>query len=309
MDSPFSLARNQVFDDSEADVILQSSDNVEFRTYKSLLSLASPMFHGMFALPAPHKSDSTDEMRDGLPVVQMAEESTTLEKLLMFCHPAHAPTLNTLDEIKGVLATAKKYGMVGAEERAARFLRQFVVNEPLRVYCIAWNFQLEEEARLAARRLLASPLLPRRHVKELNYVPAIALHRLEEYHYSCQRTAKTVALAYGWINKEALIRFDAGLLCYSCTNGGDMTPVCNGHSISARSWWIDYMKAAAVALQERPCGATVKDPELLNNVFRKAAHCTLCRESVFTEMTEFCEIFAREVDRATELVNLELEEA
>ena len=44
------------FDSLHADVILRSSDNIDFRTFKLLLSLASPFFEGMFEmhhLPMP----------------------------------------------------------------------------------------------------------------------------------------------------------------------------------------------------------------------------------------------------------------
>ncbi|KZP05265.1 hypothetical protein FIBSPDRAFT_680381, partial [Athelia psychrophila] len=60
------------FDDHKADVILRSSNNVDFRCYKVLLSFASTFFDGMFSLPQPNGADSDgDAMKDGLHVVPM----------------------------------------------------------------------------------------------------------------------------------------------------------------------------------------------------------------------------------------------
>jgi len=57
------------FDDPKADVILRSSDNVDFRCYKLLLAFASPsFFEGMFNLPQPTGDHVMGETRDGLPV-------------------------------------------------------------------------------------------------------------------------------------------------------------------------------------------------------------------------------------------------
>ena len=45
------------------------------------LSYASPVFKDMFRLPQVPQGDNSNEMRDGLPVVQVTEEKTTLEML------------------------------------------------------------------------------------------------------------------------------------------------------------------------------------------------------------------------------------
>ncbi|KAH9992394.1 hypothetical protein BJV77DRAFT_1109915 [Russula vinacea] len=41
------------FDDAQADVILQSSDQVHFQVFKNILSLASPIFADTFSFPSP----------------------------------------------------------------------------------------------------------------------------------------------------------------------------------------------------------------------------------------------------------------
>ncbi|EIW75069.1 hypothetical protein CONPUDRAFT_66183, partial [Coniophora puteana RWD-64-598 SS2] len=41
------------FDDPEAEIILRSSDNVEFRVFKSFLAFSSSIFRDMLSLPQP----------------------------------------------------------------------------------------------------------------------------------------------------------------------------------------------------------------------------------------------------------------
>ncbi|KAG7094135.1 hypothetical protein E1B28_007747 [Marasmius oreades] len=278
-----------LFNDAKADVILRTV-GVDFRMYKSLLSLASPFFDGMFTLPQP-----------------TSKSSRAVEKLLMFCHPAHSPVLETLDEVRLVIEPAVKYDMAGVVQRIVMQFAKFIDQAPLRAYCIAWQFKLRDQVQQAAEHLLKQPLLPRRFVKELDLIPATALHRLHEYHYSCGKAARAVATAFGWIDVSSYIRFEAGPVCYSCSNGGETVTGYDNQSISARSWWVEYMRETAVLLQERPCGATVKDPELLNKTFRRAVQCRDCKDRVLMEMQEFTGDFASEVERTTAMITLDID--
>jgi BTB/POZ domain len=65
------------FNNLKADVILRSADNVDFRVFKSILSLSSPIFDDMFALPQVSGADNRNEMEDSLSVVQLAEDKKT----------------------------------------------------------------------------------------------------------------------------------------------------------------------------------------------------------------------------------------
>jgi len=291
---------NPPFDDRKADVILRSCDGVDFRMFKSLLSFASPFFEGMLALPQPAASaDSVNETKDGLPIIQIPEKSGAVEKLLMFCHPACAPILQNLDEIQEVLAPAIKYDMVGVVKRVGEMLKPFAEKEPMRVFCITWQHRLEDEARVAAKHMLRLPIFPRPYVRELESITAGTLHRLEGYHYRCGKAARAIATSFGWISLPSLIQFGSG--CWNCSRGATVTVL--GGQLCARNWWMDYMRDASDALVERPCGATVKGPEIMNKALKKASECAQCRERVFVEMTEFSDLFAAEVEKATSCVS------
>jgi 4-hydroxyphenylpyruvate dioxygenase-like putative hemolysin len=58
-------------DTSEADVILQLSDHVNFRVHKLILVSSSQFFKEMFSLPQPPDG----EVMDGLPVVHVSEDA------------------------------------------------------------------------------------------------------------------------------------------------------------------------------------------------------------------------------------------
>ena len=294
---------NPIFNDVKADIVLRTVDGVDFRMYKSLLSFASPFFEGMFSLPQPESRSTALQNHNGLPIVPMPESSKAVEKLLMFCHPAHCPILESLDEVRLVLEPAVKYDMAGVVKRVVIQFDPFIAEEPLRSYCVAWQFKLHDQVQQAARLLLKQPLIPRRFVRELDLIPATALHRLHEYHYSCGKAARAMATAFGWIDMASYIRFGAGGVCFECSDGEAVTGYDN-QEIPSRTWWMEYMQEAALLLQERPCGATVKDPDLMNKTFRKAVQCRHCKDRVFTEMQEFTEEFAREIERTTAMVRV-----
>ena len=99
------------FDHAKADIILRSSDNIDFRVFKLFLSLASPFFETLFDIPQPTEENGDQEIKDGLVVVPVAEGSKTLDALLRFCYPctlADDPKLEVLKDAMDVLEAARK---------------------------------------------------------------------------------------------------------------------------------------------------------------------------------------------------------
>ncbi|KAL6300885.1 hypothetical protein BKA93DRAFT_800099 [Sparassis latifolia] len=150
------------FDNPAANVILRSSDNIDFCVHSVILSEASPFFKDMFSLQQPlvdhTKPDGLDEYRDGRPVIVVGEDSRTLDSLLRLCYPITDPELKELTEVRAVLEAALKYQMEQATAIAAKALRTFAHGEPLRIWAIACRLRLEVEARYAAGLSLAQPI-------------------------------------------------------------------------------------------------------------------------------------------------------
>ena len=65
------------FDKLSADVILRSSDRVDFRVHRTILVEASPVFSDMFSLPQP-----TAEMIDGCAWVRLHDDPSDVLHLL-----------------------------------------------------------------------------------------------------------------------------------------------------------------------------------------------------------------------------------
>jgi hypothetical protein len=74
---------SETFDVSDADLIIRSSDFVDFQVHKLLLSMASPFFKDLLSLPQPSDSKTVD----GLHVVQLLEDSELLNSLLSMLYP------------------------------------------------------------------------------------------------------------------------------------------------------------------------------------------------------------------------------
>jgi BTB/POZ domain len=73
------------FDVPDANIIIRSSDLVDFRVHKSVLAMASPFFKDLLSLPQPSDSESFD----GLHVIRLPEDSELLGSLVSMLYPMH----------------------------------------------------------------------------------------------------------------------------------------------------------------------------------------------------------------------------
>ena len=95
----------------EANIILRSSDQVNFRVHKSLLAMSSPFFEHLLSLPQP--SDS--EIVDGLPVVQLFEDAELLSSLVSLLYPIPPVIPGSYEKVFALLAACQKYDMVSIQ--------------------------------------------------------------------------------------------------------------------------------------------------------------------------------------------------
>ena len=104
------------FDDAEADVILRSSDGVDFRVHKLLLSLVSTFFRDMFSLPhVGHGGpDDGDRVTGGAqtPVVEVEENADLVEKFLRWCDPRCTPS-PIAEDVNALVMISAKYDEEG----------------------------------------------------------------------------------------------------------------------------------------------------------------------------------------------------
>lgn len=264
------------FDDPRADVILRSSDNVDFRCHKLLLAFASPSFFGgMFNLPQPADDQGTEERKDGLPVIPVTEKRQVLERLLRLCYPStivDPPTFPALEDVRAVLEATIKYEMDKLEHHVRKVLvaPQFIENEPMRVFGIACHFRLEKEARIAAKYTLRHKIQLLPYVPELEDMTGGDHHRLLEYHAECSRIAKTVADISTWIESDSFVWFQ----CTSHDDLGYPLFISRNRKQTTRCWWWDdYMVPASEDLERQPCGQTVLRVELIEEALKSSRLC------------------------------------
>ena len=79
----------------DANLIIRSSDLVNFRVHKPVLAMASPFFKDLLSLPQPPDS----EVVDGLPVVQLSESSELLNSLISILYPVPTVMPNSYDKV------------------------------------------------------------------------------------------------------------------------------------------------------------------------------------------------------------------
>lgn len=187
---PMASTAPHPFDDPTADIVVISFDGVSFALHKIILSLASEFFRDMLSLPQPatplllKSSDLTGDAK--VPTIAVSERSDVLERLFRLCYPVDDPVMDTIDEVCSTLEAAMKYQMSEAIKITKRKLLKLAVSEPLRVYCVACRFSLEEEASAAAKEVFKQKA-QENYVAELEETSIGAYHRLLSY---CERRGR-----------------------------------------------------------------------------------------------------------------------
>ncbi|KAG2137599.1 uncharacterized protein EDB93DRAFT_1253606 [Suillus bovinus] len=299
------------FDHPKADIILRSSDRVNFRVFKLFLALASPLFETMFELPQP-AVETNDNTKDGLPVISMQENRKTLDTFLRFCYPstlAEDPSLESLTDIKAILGVARKYSLDLIEKRVCQALAnpKVLEAEPLRCFAIARNARLKHETITAARYTLRQPLIPA-WFPEIEMITSSDLLTLLTYHKKCSIAVASLSLNLDWVKNH-----------YGNLNGGDWSgPDCKCARKSQLTGTIfgphtplpsktTYMKEIFDLLKDTPSGAIVKLEAGKTIQKVRSEGCDTCSARVKTCMDEFSDLLALNVDKATASINLDID--
>ncbi|PFH50234.1 hypothetical protein AMATHDRAFT_4143 [Amanita thiersii Skay4041] len=175
-----------------ADVIICSSDSVNFYVIRSLLCCVSLPLRDMFQLNRGPAIEH-NVMKDGLPVIDFAENSETLYLLLTLLYPrGEEPGLDDCSLFWRVGKAAQKYCMDVIEAKLQRLIRSSTLmqSEPLRMYAILVNLGWNEIASLAAQNTLATPLEKLVGVNELREISGADYYTFLEYRLRCSKSAK-----------------------------------------------------------------------------------------------------------------------
>lgn len=135
-----------------ADLILRTSDQVDFYVHKLLLRMASSFFTDMFTVACEEKSTQPvmSSRTPSLPVVDVQESSSTINSILRICYPVDEVSETSLDKVADILEVALKYEIPKAISRMKKELLGYVSTNPISVYAKACALGLEFEACQAA---------------------------------------------------------------------------------------------------------------------------------------------------------------
>ncbi|KAH9166769.1 hypothetical protein EDB89DRAFT_1891104 [Lactarius sanguifluus] len=172
---------------SEADVVVRTSDLTTFLAHKSVLASSSLVFRDMFTLPWP----PNNEMVNGLPVVDISEDSELVRSLITMLYPIPSELPASYDRVLALLAAAQKYEMDAVQSS----IRAEVARGPsptldgvlaFRAYAIASSSGLTPEMEMAARLTLDQPMTFEHLGDELRLCKGWALRKLSRFRTGCR---------------------------------------------------------------------------------------------------------------------------
>lgn len=284
---PPSTIAQPPFDDVNADIVFHTSDHVDFRIFRLILTLSSPFFQGMFSLPQPSDTSSPSAVTatrttNGTPektppTVDVPEDSHTLDALLRFLYPnTHTPMFRNLTHARRVALAASKYHLVVALDKIAHQVKaRYVTEHPLEVYLFACQMGWEAVARAAARGCLDPVRVFGEHGERgreedadvLGYPGAgIAYHRLEAYRYACRRALEQQLNDMGLFDDEGT----CGRGADSEDEGGDNAGIS---SDCLSRWTAQYLANIKLAVLKCPRKETLDDMSLTPDL--SCSHCDI----------------------------------
>jgi hypothetical protein len=288
------------FDDRNCDIILRSANGVNFHVFKLILSLVSPVFKDMFALP---QSESRSDV-SSVPVIAVPESSTTIESLLLLCYPAATPTFGSLDDAKVVMKAASKYDMQTALSRAGDLvMAQFLPDHFLELYALSCRFGWPHHAQTAATKALEKRGLgrPSNMFDGMQDITAVDYHRLLAYHYKCGIAAQAVGSSLSWLG-FSYRHIQMWREC-SCRSGTGVILQADFGNVKVAPWFYEYLVSCGKELLARPCESTLMEMSSYNRAITKATECAYCRITVVENMDRFRTSYIAQVKKVIATVS------
>lgn len=255
---PKDALKTNAFDAPDADLVLNSSDGIQFRVFKRILSEGSAFFQTMFTLPSGDSQSNSDVEP---PIVSVAEDSQTISNLLHFLYPNPNPNLTTLKQINDLLAAAIKYDMPGVLHAVRHVFQSHssVHLDPFAAYTIAVRHQLTEEIQIMASRTFSVSLLDMPLTDNHRFITGFEFFQLLRLHRRRAKEFIDIIKASGTTFK-----------CPGCLRRpGDQTT----------NWWKDWEARACLEIQHRPSTRLAFSPAFIAKSAKVAVEDTVpCRE-------------------------------
>ena len=286
----------------DADVILESSDLVNFRVRKSILATSSPVFDDLFSLPHP----PGHQVVDGLPVVHLPEDAEVLNSLVTMLYPVPSSIPDSDDKILTLLAACQKYDMTAVQssiraEVSRRGLLSPTGAECFRLFAAAYRKRLIPEMKVAARLTLGYPMTFEYLGEALRSFEGLALFDLARFRRCCRPGITSCIKAFSngrsgpskvWVGCPTTWRSAHGT-SRSEGDDGDL-PI-----------WLDEIFAAKIFQRLNAFTSPLVTPSSFREEYMKALHghvsekdCTFCMKTHTLKGEEFCAEIENELAQA-----------
>src|SRR6266550_1929709 len=181
-DKPYVDAKEPFDSSKKADVILRSSNRIDFYVLRDVLGLVTPAFDEV----------AGSSQKNGIPVIDVEEDGTTLRHLLLLIYPRVGGQKLDLDTFVKVGKAARRYRMnvVIKKLRQQLAVSRHIVDDPIGSLWVAIAFGWGQVAMKAARNALRlSDGAKISRVKELWLVSAADVYWFIQYKSACRDAA------------------------------------------------------------------------------------------------------------------------
>ncbi|KAF8305968.1 hypothetical protein DL93DRAFT_290145 [Clavulina sp. PMI_390] len=202
---------------ADGDIVLHSTDDLEFRVDSVVLRRCSNFFDDLTTLPFPPEAltssnnvDSPERLRE----LRMTEDSATLNAILRAIYSlTPIPKLESLEEgIKFMTAVDKLQMSNYTIDRVVELFLSTL--HPLRAWALAVRFKRNDERKNACRRVITSGLgifSSAEGMPELDVISARAVARLQRIAEQAVGSAKALAGKTHWVSKGPLCWAHGGI--------------------------------------------------------------------------------------------------
>ena len=280
--------------DQNCDIILRSSDQVEFRVFRWPLQHLYPVFSDMFHLPDP----TSTFPKPSPPIIQMEETAPVVEALLRLSYPIDPPIVKDMRIMVLIMEAIVK---LQAERRCRWWIRKtvdhFVTVNPWAMYAVllalgrrSCNYNLEEEVRIAARGTVGRPIV--RPWDEARFITAADYDRLLVYHSECRNTFlgaqeeiwRKAGTRWPWFNGH-------------CSSASGRTITVGGCYVAVTQWFLDFRSRAKKTFCKELRGEAIEDASLWHDLLDRDREgrklCPSCAKSSALQIPAYAKAISK----------------
>ncbi|ETW80404.1 hypothetical protein HETIRDRAFT_320663 [Heterobasidion irregulare TC 32-1] len=296
-------AARHPFADADADIVLRSSDNVDFHVHRLILSKASPVFSDILTIPSsasdPDASDqppNVDELKDGIPIVRMAENQAVLDTILRLSYPTDKPSISSdLSFVRALVRAMDKYAMIMTfPQTLESVMLEAAAVQPFAVYAIACQYRMFEIANRIARISLLHPLdfsSSQLITEDYDLMTSSQYHQLLRYRH--QSAAAVLEPIQSLKRLQPLdipgIKPQPSCTCSVLSRFNEAIRYPPAYALRRVSLYLERCEAT---LRSRPHSDTVLDDSIILPSILDAPRCSACQSS-----TNELRLFSRNLEK------------